>query len=42
MNIQNIFPTLIGIEQADQKTVDAIIREVLAQRETMEGLLAPT
>jgi hypothetical protein len=42
MNIQNLFPTLIGIEQADQETVDAIAREVLAQRANLESLLAPT
>jgi hypothetical protein len=42
MNIQTLFPTLIGIEQADTPTVEAIAREVLLQRATLEGLLAPT
>ena len=42
MNIQTLFPTLIGIEQADQKTIEAIASEVLAQRANLESLLAPT
>ena len=42
MNLQTLFPTLIGIEQADQKTIEAIASEVLAQRANLESLLAPT
>ena len=42
MNIQTLFPTLIGIDQADQETIEAIAREVLQQRARLEGLLAPT
>ena len=42
MNIETLFPTLIGIEQADQETIAAIAREVLAQRPALEGLLSQT
>lgn len=40
MNIETLFPTLIGIELADQDTIAAIAREVLLQRPTLEGLLS--
>lgn len=42
MNIETLFPTLIGIEQADPDTIAAIAREVLSQRPTLEGLLSQT
>ena len=42
MNIQTLFPTLVGIDQADQETIEAIAREVLQQRSALESLLAPT
>ncbi len=42
MDIQTLFPTVVGIGQADQPTIDAIAQEVLAQRPQLEALLAPT
>ncbi len=42
MHIQTLFPTLIGIDQADQETIEAIAHEVLQQRPMLEGLLTPT
>lgn len=42
MNIETLFPTLIGIEQADQETIEAIAGEVLLLRPTLEGLLSQT
>jgi len=42
MNIQTLFPTLVGIEQADQDTIEAITREVLQQKAVLESLLSPT
>jgi len=42
MDIQTLFPTLIGIDQADHETIEAISREVLQHRATLEGLLMPT
>ena len=42
MDIQPLFPTLIGIQQADPETIDAIGKEVLAQKAALETLLTRT
>ncbi len=40
MDIAVLFPTLVGVTQADQQTIALIHEEVLAQKNKMEGLLS--
>lgn len=40
MDIEVLFPTLVGISQADDATINAISAEVLQQRALMESLLS--
>lgn len=40
MEIKPLFPTLLGIVQADRDTIEAIGREVLQKRELLESLLS--
>jgi uncharacterized protein (TIGR02466 family) len=39
MEIQALFPTLVGMKQADQETISAIDREIVAQKAQLESLL---
>lgn len=42
MEIQSLFPTLVGITQANQATIDEIAQEVLMQKEALEAMLSRT